>query len=137
MDDPTPPADSSAAGFTLVEILVAFTVAALLLAALYQVFSTGLRSSASAENYANAVMLAESGLDAMMGTSLAVGQTTDRINGYERTTIIRPRPELETASTQAPLKLYEIEVRVAWHDGVRERSVSLSTLRTGPRQAAP
>ncbi len=134
MADPNPPADSSAAGFTLIEILVAFTVAALLLAALYQVFSMGLRSSASAENYANAVMLAESGLDALAGTSLAIGQTTDRISGYERTTIIRSRPELEPGSTQAALKLYEIEVRVAWRDGVRERSVSLSTLKVGPRE---
>lgn len=136
MGDPNRPVDSPAAGFTLIEILVAFTVAALLLAALYQIFSTGLRSSASAENYANAVLLAESGLDALAGTSIAVGQTTDRISGYERTTIIRPRPELEPANTQVALRLYEIEVRVAWRDGVRQRSVSLSTITAGPREVA-
>lgn len=136
MDESKPPADRATAGFTLIEILVAFTVAALLLAALYQIFSTGLRSSASAENYANAVLLAESGLDALAGSAIAVGQTTDRISGYERTTIIRPRPELEPANTQVALKLYEVEVRVAWRDGVRERSVSLSTLRAGPREVS-
>src|SRR5258708_13349021 len=59
MHAPQQPADNrSSAGFTLIEILVAFTVATLLLGALYQVFSTGLRSSASAEHYADAVLLA-------------------------------------------------------------------------------
>src|SRR5713101_6920446 len=102
MQAPQLPADNrSSAGFTLIEILVAFTVATLLLGALYQVFSAGLRSSASAEHYADAVLLAESGLDALVGTAVA---------------------------------LYEIEVRVAWREGVRERAVLLSTVRPGPRE---
>src|SRR5690348_14942055 len=40
------------AGFTLVEMLVAFTVAVLLLSAVYRVFSAGLRAEGSAEAYA-------------------------------------------------------------------------------------
>jgi general secretion pathway protein I len=129
------PADSRAsAGFTLIEILVAFTVATLLLGALYQVFSTGLRSSASAEHYAGAVLFAESGLDALAGTAVAVGETTDRFGIYERRTNIRVRPGLGPSDEQVALVPYEIEVRVAWREGVRERAVLLSTVRPGPRE---
>src|SRR5260370_22430505 len=93
MHAPQQPADNrSSAGFTLIEILVAFTVATLLLGALYQVFSTGLRSSASAEHYADAVLLAESGLDALVGTAVALGATTDPLGIYQRRTNSPPPP---------------------------------------------
>jgi general secretion pathway protein I len=137
MHAPPPAADNPAsAGFTLIEILVAFTVATMLLGALYQVFSTGLRSSISAEHYANAVLLAESGLDALVGTAIAVGETTDRFGIYQRRTNIRPRPDLAQEGSQIAITPYEIEVRVAWREGVRERAVLLSTLRTGPQETS-
>ena len=120
-------------GFTLIEILVAFTVAALLLGALYQAFSTGLRSSAAARNSDNAVLLAESGLDALSATTIAVGETSDRIGRFTRRTSVRARPDLATDAEVAVIP-YQIDVEVAWRDGIRERTVSLSTLRAGPRE---
>src|SRR5258707_11895102 len=85
MQAPQLPADNrSSAGFTLIEILVAFTVATLLLGALYQLFSAGLRSSASAQHYADAVLLAESGLDALVGTAVPRRRTTHRFCNFER-----------------------------------------------------
>ncbi|HJT07785.1 MAG TPA: prepilin-type N-terminal cleavage/methylation domain-containing protein [Stellaceae bacterium] len=130
---PLPRADRSA-GFTLIEVLVAFAIATLLLGALYQVFSTGLRSSARAEHYANAVLLAESGLDALAGTPVALGETNDRFGIYVRQTDIRARPDLGPPDDATAIMPYEIQVRVAWREGVSERSVQLSTLRTGPRE---
>ena len=129
-----PPRTDRSAGFTLIEVLVAFAVATLLLGALYEVFSTGLRSSASAEHYANAVLLAESGLDALAGTPVALGETNDRFGIYVRQTNIRARPDLGPPDGQTAVIPYEIQVRVAWREGVRERAVQLSTLRTGPRE---
>lgn len=123
----------SAGGFTLIEILVAFTVAALLLGALYQAFSTGLRSSAAARNSDDAVLLAESGLDALSATTISVGETTDRIGRFTRRTSVRARPDLATDAEVAVIP-YQIDVEVAWRDGIRERTVSLSTLRAGPRE---
>jgi general secretion pathway protein I len=123
----------SAGGFTLIEILVAFTVAALLLGALYQAFSTGLRSSAAARNSDDAVLLAESGLDALSATTIAVGETSDRIGRFTRRSSVRARPDLATDAEVAVIP-YQIDVEVAWRDGIRERTVSLSTLRAGPRE---
>lgn len=129
---PRPPQGHS--GFTLIEILVAFAVATLLLGALYQVFSTGLRSGVAAENLSDAVLLAQSALDATAGIPPAEGETDDRIDGYERHTSIRLRPDLSPDPSKTALQLYQVEVTVRWRDGRRERHVSLVTLRPG---AAP
>ena len=122
----------SANGFTLIEILVAFAVAIVVLGALYDIYATGLRSGTSSERYSNAILLAESGLDALAAGPLAPVDTSDRIGVYERRISVRLRPDL--ASAPAPLAVfpYEIEVLVAWREGVRERMVSLSTVRLGP-----
>ena len=124
---------SQADGFTLIEILVAFTIVALLLGALYQLFATGLRSSATAENYESAVLLAESGLDALSGTAIAVGDTSERLGRFERRTSVQARADLLSTEALSVPMLYELTVRVTWREGVRERAVTLSTLRAGPR----
>lgn len=121
-------------GFTLVEVLVAFTVAALLLGVLYQVFSTGLRSASAAADYSTAVLLAESALETV-GTqeTLAPGQMRERVDRkYDRRVVVRPRPDLLPAYAVNPAVIpYEVQVTVDWQNGRRPRSVSLTTLRLG------
>jgi general secretion pathway protein I len=131
--DLSPPARGRDGGFTLIEILVAFTIVSLLLGALYQLFATGLRSGFAAENYESAVLLAESGLDALNGTPLALGDTNEHLGRFERHTTVTPRADLLTTEALSVPMLYELRVEIAWREGVRERSVTLSTLRAGPR----
>jgi len=126
-----------AAGFTLVEILVAFVIAALLLGVLYQIFSMGARAGQGAAGYSEAVLLAQSGLDALAAAPIGPGDTADRIGRYERSTRVRVQDALAPAAAAVNLVPYEIEVRVAWRDGPRSRAVSLSTLRLAPLAAAP
>lgn len=123
------------AGFTLIEVLVAFTIAALMLGALYQLFSTGLRSSAAAENYETAMLLAESGIDALTATALTPGETDNRIGRFERRTRVTRRPELSSTQALSVPVPFEVEVSVTWHEGVRARSVRLATLRPGPQDS--
>lgn len=70
-----------AAGFTLLEILVAFTLLALVMATLMQVFSKGVTNADIADRYAKAAMLAESKL-ATVGVEevLAEGDTSGQFN---------------------------------------------------------
>jgi general secretion pathway protein I len=124
--------DRSTRGFTLIEVLVAFAVATLLMAALYQVFSVGLRASSTAETYANAVLLAQSSLETLAGAPVAAGDRSDRVGQYERRISIRARPDLLRAGAQPLVTPFEVEVRVAWREGVREREIALSTVRLGP-----
>lgn len=125
---PAPQARASAsAGFTLIEILVAFVIAALFLGAFYEIFSTSVRGAATSEAYSGAVLLAESTLDSLSRSPLAPEESADEVGRYRRASSVRPRPDL--ARPGLAIEPYEIRVRVTWREGVRERAVSLSTLR--------
>lgn len=119
-------------GFTLIELLVAFTVASLLLAAIYQLFSGGLRATTVSRRTSEALLIAQSSLDTITGVAVAPGETTDSVGAYERTTDVRMRPDLLPRNAQISVIPYEILVRVSWRDGIRPRSVALSTLWLGP-----
>lgn len=123
---------SRAAGFTLVEMLVAFTVAVLLLGAVYRVFSAGLRAEGSAESYGKAVLIAQSSLDTLWLGPVAEGDVSDRVGGYARHVRVKRRSDLTGSDQRRPLAAYEIGVDVPWRDGLRQRQVSLSAIRLGP-----
>ena len=120
-------------GFTLIEVLVAFIVLAISLGALFQIFSTGMRASRSAEEYTRATLLAESRLAAIGITgALEEGETAGEYeDGYNwRVAIRRYRLEgQEEEGLPPPIEAYEVVVTVAWDQGSGERSVSLTTLR--------
>jgi general secretion pathway protein I len=123
------------AGFTLIEILVAFVIAVLALGALYRIASTGFAADSAATRYSRALLIAESTLDTV-GTEepLRPGRSTRRTDEvFEEEVVVRLRPDLlrseDTASAPYP---YEISVGIAWRDGRRARSLSLSTVRLGP-----
>lgn len=129
-------ADRHERGFTLIEILVAFTIASLLLAVIYEIFSGGVRAAAVSRRTTNALLIAESSLETITGVAVAPGETIDSVGAYERTTDVRVRPDLLPPTAQISVMPYEIVVRVAWRDGVRPRSVQLSTLWLGPPLAS-
>ncbi len=122
-------------GFTLVEVLVAFVIVAVSLGALLQIFSSGLRSSHSAEAYTTAALLAESKLASIgIEEPLEEGETTGAFdNGFRwRSTVAPHAPEVgqdEASAAQA----YEVTLVVRWGERGDERSVSLTTLRLAPK----
>ena len=59
------PANKRVYGFSLLEILVAFTLLAIVMAVLMQIFSRGVNNADLADRYARAAMLAESRLAAV------------------------------------------------------------------------
>jgi general secretion pathway protein I len=128
-----PPAiRETTAGFTLIEVLVAFTIAALMLGALSQVFSTGIGSAALANAEKEALLIAQSSLDELgAGELLTPRETTDRVGDkYNRKMIIRPRNDLGSNSRIGPqFLIFEVEVIVSWKSALQTRSISLQTMR--------
>jgi len=126
--EPGPP---PAPGFTLLEVLVALLIFGLAFGVLAQIFQTGLRQSATAEQVATATMLARSQL-ARIGSDwpLEVHESEqDAGDGFRVRTTIEPAG-LEGADDQLVALL--VEVAVAWGPVENERRVALTTLRLAP-----
>jgi len=129
----------AAAGFTLIEVLVALLVLVLVLPPLLRIFSQGLTTTYASGDYAEAATVAES-LLARAGatTPLVPGQDRGTQAGrYDWTLTIRPYTGDETVDARAPLALMEVVADVSWSRGPFSRSLTLKTLRLVPTEALP
>lgn len=130
-------------GFSLLEILVAFTLLAMAMGVLMQIFSRGVNGATLADRYAKATMFAESklasvGVEDALKESVAAGKFDD---DFSWALAVRPyqdpfprEPSVVDFEKLMPTQLYEIELKVSFTaDDRRERVVNLSTLRLGPK----
>ena len=125
-----------AQGFSLLEVLVAFSVLSLTLAVVLQIFSTGLRAGVLSEEYARATALAESKL-AELGRLGPIQETTEEgaFDEIYRWQLDVNPPDWweEVEREQIPVIPYEVHVTVLWTGPNRQRSLRLSTLRVVPK----
>lgn len=115
----------SEAGFTLLEVMVAFVIAALATIVLYQAGFNGAAESATAARYQEAVVRAQSRL-ATLGTLTvlrAMQASGEDGGGFKWRISIRP----ESTDGQG-LTLYDVQVTERFGD----RAVTLATKRLGP-----
>jgi len=124
-------------GFTLIETLVAFTVATLLLSVLLASFAGGVAGSHHDELRTEAIQLAQSTMEAMGAVDVLKDDTRlDRVEGRFHIAVSTER----YAAPEAPgtqgiyVAPYDVTVRVSWPEGGRQQSVSLRTLRLGRQQ---
>jgi general secretion pathway protein I len=123
-------------GFSLLEILIAFSILALSLGILLKIFSGGVNTAMVAEDYTIATQIAES-LLAKTGSEIPLKdhQSTGEENEkYHWELIITPF----TASNEsvdpknAAAQLYKVSVTVMWGDGEGngdDRQIQLTTLK--------
>ena len=120
-------------GFSLLEVLVAFVLLSTVVTVLLQVFAGGLRNLKVADEYAMAVVLAESRI-AEVGrvVPLEPGDTEVEWKDFRWQTSIREfeLPESPTQGIAAPA-LFSVSVTVSWGEGRSARSFRLDTLRAG------
>jgi len=141
------PARRNQAGFTLLEVIVAFTIAALGLSLMYQGIAGGLASSTGAARIQMAVSLARSHLAAIGHGEAVTPQTTSGVDGdgYNWSLNVRPLAtrqlslsDSDRANDTKPTAaiLYDIAVTETWTDGRHKRGVTLHTRRLDTRTAA-
>jgi general secretion pathway protein I len=131
------------AGFSLLEVLVAFVILALVATALFRLFSGALANASAAGDYSRAMLVAQSALDEASAAPLREGGRDGsiddgRIRWSARVEPYAPpgvAPELEAASEPLPLRLWRIVVDVTF-DGANgaPRTISLATVRIGAKQ---
>ncbi|MDO9270920.1 MAG: prepilin-type N-terminal cleavage/methylation domain-containing protein [Methylobacter sp.] len=122
-------------GFSLLEILIAFSILALALGILLKIFSAGVNTAGVAGEYTAAVQVAES-LMAQTGVEapLQQGEATGLKNGkYHWRVSVSPfqftAENLDV--TTIPVALFKVKVIVSWGDDARAagRQVELITLK--------
>ncbi len=127
-------------GFTLIEVLVAFVLLALVLGTTFEIFSTGLARASELEDHSRALVIAQSRL-AVTGVEEAIkegdtqGDSEDR--RFHWTASVRKVDDGSDPAAPMPsvYAMYRIDVRVAWTGGdTRERSLALATVTLGQRQ---
>ena len=128
-------------GFTLIEVLIAFAIAAMALGLLFQAASSSGGAARQAGSYEEAVSRAKSHM-ATVGreSEVAPGERDgDDGSGYRWRIKITPSAVAQPPQDATPdthLALYDIEVSISWADGGHPHSVVLHTQRTGTQQAA-
>lgn len=123
------------AGFSLLEVLVAFAILSVSLGVLMQIFSQASRTTLLSSQYSRAASLAESKLNAV-GTAIPLEEgavSGDREGGiaWEITILaVTLGEEFGAEPTATP---YRVNATALWQDGRQVRSLTLSTLRLGER----
>jgi len=130
-------------GFSLLEVLVAFVILALVGTALFGLFGGALRNASSAEDWSRAMLVAQSRLveaanaQPLRETS-ASGTDADGRIAWQTTVAPYatpdPNPDLERLSQTMATRLYRVSIDVRFPgDNGGERTLSLSTVKLGLR----
>ena len=129
-------------GFTLIEIVVAFVLLALVMSTGFEIFSSGLRRAGDLEDQSRAVLIAQSRLASVeMEAPLAEGTTQgDSEDGrFHWTVAVSPSNEGQPPPDQpqpgpGTFMLFRLDVRVEWQ-GVDQRAhaYQLATLSMGQK----
>ena len=135
---------ASAAGFSLLEVLVAFIILALVGTALYELFGGALNNASAADEYSRAALFAESRLTAAaVETPLREGgdQGVSEDGKYAWAKKIEPYVAPGTTADEdrlgqlSAVRLWRISVTVSWPGTLgNQRSVSLASVRLARKQ---
>jgi general secretion pathway protein I len=124
-------------GFSLLEILVAFTIMAISVTVLLQIFGKNTQIAFHAENYTQAISLAESLLDATGREEELPDSSDSGVFGdkfHWNVTVAEYQPiEEDIDFDLMSHQLYKVIVQVNWGQGDKQRSVELNTLRIGKK----
>jgi general secretion pathway protein I len=138
-------ASACARGFSLLEVLVAFVILALVGTALFRVFSGALTNVAAADDYSRAVLVAESVLTEAAGVqplreASQTGTADDARISW--TTQVTPyaapqvNPDIEKASEAMAIRLFRIVAEVTFPAANgKPRTFTLATIRVGARES--
>jgi len=119
-------------GFTLIEVLVAFMILTLSLTVIFRILSGGLRNIALSEDYARAVLVAESrlstiGVSEPLESGVTSGEWDARFH-WERV-VENYHPWEEDKALTTPLLAYRVTVNVDWEHAGHVRQITLRSVR--------
>ena len=130
-------------GFTLLEILLALAILSVSLTWIMQNFSSGMRIARTSKTYTTAVTYAKQKLEEFQ-LQKEIEETEESgsfDDGYSWRVTIAPYEDYleeegndEDLFEHLPLEMFRLDSVVSWMEGEKEKSVSLSTLKTVKKQ---
>ena len=125
-------------GFTLVEVVVAIAILALMAGVIFRVNSDSIRNIHRADTLANASAMAQS-LIAKVGTEIPLreGEVRGQSGSGLQWRVQMKRYGDATDRAQWPLSAYTVVAEVTSRNDPDTQPVALMTLRLGPKEAAP
>ena len=123
----------SSAGFTLLEILVAFVILSMVVTVILQLFSANLKTLWMSDDYITATVLADIRMREMLeGAQVKEGTSSETKEGYLMDITITEA--LEKRTKDLSWKVLEVVMDVSWQKGTKKRSFSLKTYKTVKRE---
>jgi general secretion pathway protein I len=116
---------SRASGFSLLELVVALAIMSIALGVFYRAVGGGVRTVGDLSAYSRAIAIAESLLQTRDTVKAEGWHETGAWTGFRWVVASTP---YEPAAGGA-VAVHRVQVDVVWADGMRERSVSLVSLR--------
>jgi len=122
------------AGFTLLEVLVAFAILSIAVVASIQGFAQGLRLLRLSGDHQQAMLLADQKMREVVNPAEEPDrkEDTEGVFRWERTVTVVPAPDLTRTRATEAWRVYHVAVKVAWGE---KRHVELATLRTSAEKA--
>jgi general secretion pathway protein I len=124
----------SEAGFTLLEVLVAFTILTMTVVAVVQGFAQGLRLLRAAGDQQLAVLIADQKAREVVIPTEGSEEGKEGMFDWERKISVVSAPDLTRTPASARWHVYQIDVTVRWGE---KRRVEIVTLRTSAEKAPP
>jgi len=112
-------------GFSLLELVVAMAIMSIALGALYRAVGGGARTVGDMSAYSRAVALGESVLQMRDAVPAAGWNESGEWAGFRWSVASAPFD----VNGSARVAVHRVQVDVAWTDGLRERSISMASLR--------
>lgn len=122
-------------GFTLLEILVALAIMSIALVVIFQLFSANMKGIVASGDYVDAAMIAESQMRQVLDDDNLAPKSWTKVTD-DGQTVDAVVTEVDTKRTEnLPVELLKIDVTVHWTKGVRERTITLETMKLVKKKA--
>ncbi|MCK5356175.1 MAG: type II secretion system protein [Methyloprofundus sp.] len=125
-------------GFSLLEILIAFSILAFSLGILLNIFSGGLRRTIVSEEYQQALIIPQSklaavGVEGELEGAGGQGKVQEKYSWFVQ---VQPFNSEKMGLDEEQVKLtpYQVTVRVEWSAGKNDRQVELTTIKLSKKQ---
>jgi general secretion pathway protein I len=116
-------------GFSLIEVLVAFSILAISLAVILAIFSRGMRTAALSEDYRHAMMLADNKMTELLYVQpLHEGIASGEDQSFNWQTEVKRANDTSTSGIRHTQKRYLLNVQISWQEAGKQRLLSLDNL---------